>query len=115
MVLLLRRLRILLTITWVKSEFSAERKLVCLQIVGEIKAAREALIEVTSKLRSFAYGEFIQEETPQPPESAPSPTRSDMRKDANSGHNITSSQKTLIGNDSPQNSPDDQKSHPAKV
>lgn len=79
-----------------------------LQIVGEIKAAREALIEVTTMLRSFAYGEIIQEETPQLPESAPSPTRSDKRPEANSGHNI-------IGNDSPQNSPDDQKSHPGKI
>lgn len=87
----------------------------CLQIVGEIKAARDALIEVTSMLRNFAYREFIQEETPKLPESAPSPTRGDMRQEENSGHDVTSSQKTLISNDSPQNSPDDRKSHPAKV
>lgn len=87
----------------------------CLQIVGDIKAAREALIEVTSMLQSFAYGEFIQEETPKLPESAPSPTRGDMRQEENSDHDLTSSQKNLISNDSPQKLPDDRKSHPAKV
>lgn len=34
-----------------------------LQIVGEIKAAREALVEVTSRLRSHIYGEFFQTDT----------------------------------------------------
>nr|GMC67045.1 RNA-binding KH domain-containing protein RCF3 [Ipomoea batatas] len=42
------------------------------QIVGEIKAAREALIEVTTRLRSYTYRELFQKETP-PPISAPSP------------------------------------------
>lgn len=43
-----------------------------LQIVGEIKAAREALIEVTTRLRSYTYRELFQKETP-PPISVPSP------------------------------------------
>ncbi|XP_021274413.1 RNA-binding KH domain-containing protein RCF3 [Herrania umbratica] len=34
------------------------------QIVGEIKAARDALVEVTSRLRSYLYREFSQKDTP---------------------------------------------------
>ncbi|XP_050237815.1 RNA-binding KH domain-containing protein RCF3 isoform X2 [Mercurialis annua] len=36
------------------------------QIEGEIKAARDALIEVTSRLRSYLYKEFFQKDTPPP-------------------------------------------------
>lgn len=36
------------------------------QIVGEIKAAREALLEVTSKLRSYFYRDFFQKDMPFP-------------------------------------------------
>ncbi|CAL0319526.1 unnamed protein product [Lupinus luteus] len=39
------------------------------QIVGEIKAAREAVLEVTSRLRSYLYRDFIQRDTVSP--SAP--------------------------------------------
>ncbi|KAK8658364.1 hypothetical protein V6N13_036572 [Hibiscus sabdariffa] len=35
------------------------------QIVGDIKAARDALVEITSRLRSYLYREFSQD--PQPP------------------------------------------------
>jgi len=31
-----------------------------LQIVGEIKAARDAVVEVTSRLRSYLYRDFFQ-------------------------------------------------------
>ncbi|XWS48588.1 hypothetical protein CRYUN_Cryun13aG0089500 [Craigia yunnanensis] len=40
------------------------------QIVGEIKAARDALVEITSRLRSYLYREFSQKDTPPPPISA---------------------------------------------
>lgn len=41
------------------------------QIVGEIKAAREALVEVTARLRSFLYKEFFQRDMLPPPDPAP--------------------------------------------
>jgi len=34
-----------------------------LQIVGEIKAARDAVVEVTSRLRSYLYRDFFQRDT----------------------------------------------------
>ncbi|CAL0327489.1 unnamed protein product [Lupinus luteus] len=37
-----------------------------LQIVGEIKAARDAVVEVTSRLRSYLYRDFIQKDTVPP-------------------------------------------------
>ncbi|KAJ8751955.1 hypothetical protein K2173_000701 [Erythroxylum novogranatense] len=37
-----------------------------LQIEGEIKAARDALVEVTSRIRSYLYREFFQKDTPSP-------------------------------------------------
>ncbi|XP_019416108.1 PREDICTED: KH domain-containing protein HEN4-like [Lupinus angustifolius] len=37
------------------------------QIVGEIKAARDAVVEVTSRLRSYLYRDFIQRDTVPPP------------------------------------------------
>ena len=35
--------------------------------MGEIKAARDALVEITSRLRSYLYREFSQMDTPPPP------------------------------------------------
>ncbi|KAE9608855.1 putative K domain-containing protein [Lupinus albus] len=37
-----------------------------IQIVGEIKAARDAVVEVTSRLRSYLYRDFIQRDTVPP-------------------------------------------------
>ncbi|XVF51024.1 hypothetical protein PTKIN_Ptkin04bG0150200 [Pterospermum kingtungense] len=37
------------------------------EIVGEIKAARDALVEITSRLRSYLYREFSQKDTTPPP------------------------------------------------
>ncbi|XP_027366254.1 RNA-binding KH domain-containing protein RCF3 isoform X2 [Abrus precatorius] len=37
-----------------------------IQIVGEIKAARDAVVEVTSRLRSYLYRDFFQRETVAP-------------------------------------------------
>lgn len=43
-----------------------------LQIVGDIRAARDALIQVTSRLRSYLYREIsIPKQLPSPPVSAP--------------------------------------------
>lgn len=49
---------------------------VLVQIAGEIKAARDALVEVTSRLRSNLYREFFQKDTlpPLPPPPPPPPT-----------------------------------------
>ncbi|CAO2838596.1 unnamed protein product [Amaranthus hypochondriacus] len=41
------------------------------QIVGEIKVAREALVEVTARLRSYMYKEFFQRDMLPPPEPTP--------------------------------------------
>lgn len=41
------------------------------QIVGEIKAAREAVVEVTSRLRSYLYRDFYQRDTVPPSASVP--------------------------------------------
>lgn len=35
--------------------------------MGEIKAARDALVEITSRLRSYLYRDFSQKDTPPPP------------------------------------------------
>ncbi|KAK9672421.1 hypothetical protein RND81_12G099500 [Saponaria officinalis] len=42
-----------------------------IQIVGEIKVAREALVEVTAKLRSHLYKEVLQKDTLPPSDSVP--------------------------------------------
>ncbi|KAJ6410990.1 hypothetical protein OIU84_007693 [Salix udensis] len=42
------------------------------QIQGEVKAARDALVEVTSRLRSYLYKDVFQKDLP-PPVSAPGP------------------------------------------
>ncbi|CAI9767729.1 unnamed protein product [Fraxinus pennsylvanica] len=66
-----------------------------LQIVGEIKAAREALVEVTSKLRSYIYREFLELDVPTPV-SAPNPA--EVEHKAISSISITQSQEIHPGN-----------------
>ncbi|XP_048232902.1 RNA-binding KH domain-containing protein RCF3 [Ricinus communis] len=56
------------------------------QIEGEIKAARVALVEVTSRLRSYLYKEYFQKDTP-PPISVPS-TGNALGMEAASPNNI---------------------------
>ncbi|CAK9151593.1 unnamed protein product [Ilex paraguariensis] len=71
------------------------------QIVGEIKAAREALVEVTSRLRSFLYREFFQKDMTPPPMSSSSPVGSALGLEAVSGANITPSRQIYSGSDHP--------------
>ncbi|KAL6972112.1 DNA replication factor C [Sarracenia purpurea var. burkii] len=59
------------------------------QIVGEIKAAREALVEVTSRIRSYMFQEFFQKDMPAAPMLAPNPMGSEVRLDAPSSTNLT--------------------------
>nr|KYP60975.1 KH domain-containing protein At4g18375 family [Cajanus cajan] len=51
------------------------------QIVGEIKAARDAVVEVTSRLRSYLYRDFFQRDTVPPPAPLPG-------VDASSSNNV---------------------------
>ncbi|XP_015070570.1 RNA-binding KH domain-containing protein RCF3 [Solanum pennellii] len=72
-----------------------------IQIVGEIKAAREALVEVTSRLRSFTYRDFFQKDIPSPAIPASSPARSTIGADKNSFNNTSPSQQNYSVNDVP--------------
>uniref|UniRef100_A0A5B6YGY1 K Homology domain-containing protein n=1 Tax=Davidia involucrata TaxID=16924 RepID=A0A5B6YGY1_DAVIN len=74
---------------------------VLVQIVGEIKAAREALVEVTSRLRSYLYREFFQKDMLQPPVSAPSPVGSALGPQAASANSITPTREGSALNDPP--------------
>lgn len=56
------------------------------QIVGEIQAARDALVEVTTRLRSYLYRDFFQKETPP---SSTGPTGSALVVEAASPIDIT--------------------------
>lgn len=79
-----------------------------LQIEGEIKVAREALVEVTSKLRNYLYQEYLQKKMSTPPTSAASPVGSKTmsqetyaRKNppnaiSRSGHNATTIKHTKV-------------------
>ncbi|KAK0592483.1 hypothetical protein LWI29_019978 [Acer saccharum] len=67
------------------------------QIVGEIKSARDALVEVTSRLRSHLYREFFQKETTPSSNSAQGPIGSFMGVEVASPINTTSAQEGQSG------------------
>ncbi|WCJ28953.1 RNA-binding KH domain-containing protein [Euphorbia peplus] len=66
-------------------------------IEGEIRAARDALVEVTSRLRSFLYKEFFQKDT-LAPVSAPVNA---MRLESTSPRNVTPARDGLGGGEPP--------------
>ncbi|KAL6320388.1 hypothetical protein AAG906_007085 [Vitis piasezkii] len=66
-----------------------------LEIVGEIKAARDALVEVTSRLRSYLYREFFPKDMPPPSISAPGSL------EASSPNNITPAREGHTASDPP--------------
>nr|XP_043616680.1 RNA-binding KH domain-containing protein RCF3 [Erigeron canadensis] len=59
------------------------------QIVGEIKGAREALVEVTLRLRSYLFGGLFQKDNQPIPFHAPSPGGSATNVEAASSNNTT--------------------------
>lgn len=63
--------------------------------MGEIKAARDALVEVTSRLRSYLYREFFPKDMPPPSISAPSSL------EASSPNNITPARDGHTASDTP--------------
>lgn len=72
--------------------------LIIVQIVGEIKAAREALVEVTLRLRSYIFQGVFQKDAQPAPFHAPSPVGSASNLEAASSNNLTP-RETYIGND----------------
>lgn len=73
----------------------------CLQIVGEIKATRDAFIEVTSRLRSYLYREFFQKDSTPPSISVPGPVGSALGMEAASPNKITPAREGQTGSDPP--------------
>lgn len=71
-----------------------------LQIVGEIKAAREALVEVTNKLRNYLYQDFYPKDISPSPRIANSSAGS-AGQEAGSNNNINSYQETGAANHLP--------------
>jgi hypothetical protein len=72
-----------------------------LQIVGDIKAAREALVEVTSRLRSYLYRELFQKDMTPPSISAPGPMGSSIGLEASSPNSIAPGREGHTGGDPP--------------
>ncbi|KAL3529806.1 hypothetical protein ACH5RR_009128 [Cinchona calisaya] len=69
------------------------------QIVGEIKAAREALLELTSKLRSYFYSELFKNNMPIPSESASSLMEGALVHEGTSGNNMVPTQEDHLAKD----------------
>lgn len=71
------------------------------QIVGEIKAARDALVEVTTRLRSYLYRDFFQKETPPSSISVAGHTGSAVGVEAASPIDITPAREVQTVTDPP--------------
>ncbi|KAK1399428.1 RNA-binding KH domain-containing protein RCF3 [Heracleum sosnowskyi] len=72
-----------------------------LQIVGEIKAAREALVQVTEKLRSYLYQDFYPKDISPSPRIANSSSGIALGQEAGSNNNINSFRETGAANHLP--------------
>ncbi|KAI5561773.1 hypothetical protein BDE02_15G009800 [Populus trichocarpa] len=70
------------------------------QIQGEVKAARDALVEVTSRLRSYLYKDVFQKDLP-PTVSAPGPAGTAGGLQAASSNNPTPAREGHSGGDPP--------------
>ncbi|XP_031256889.1 RNA-binding KH domain-containing protein RCF3 [Pistacia vera] len=71
------------------------------QIIGDIKAARDALVEVTTRLRSYLYRDFFQKDTPPSSISAAGPVGSASGMEAVSPNNITPVREGQTGSETP--------------
>ncbi|XP_057472732.1 RNA-binding KH domain-containing protein RCF3-like [Actinidia eriantha] len=67
------------------------------QIVGQIKASREALVEVTSRLRNYIYQEFFQKEMAIPPMLASNSLGTASRLELVSSNNVTPAREGYTG------------------
>lgn len=72
-----------------------------LQIVGEIKAARDALVEITSRLRSYLYREFFQTDTAPPSASVPGTLGNALGRETSSPSSISTARDGHTGSDPP--------------
>lgn len=72
-----------------------------MQIIGEIKAAREALVEITSRLRSHLYREFFQTDTTPPSASVPGALGNPLGRETSSPGSITTARDGHTGIDHP--------------
>lgn len=66
------------------------------QIVGEIKASREALVEVTSRLRSYIYQEFFPKDMLTPTMLASNPVANAVGLEVASSHNVTPARERYV-------------------
>ncbi|XVE64420.1 hypothetical protein DITRI_Ditri07aG0099200 [Diplodiscus trichospermus] len=71
------------------------------QIVGEIKAARNALVEITARLRSYLYREFSQKDTPPPPPISATTSLGNVSRLENVSPNLTPARDSQTSSDPP--------------
>lgn len=81
--------------------FFSEWHFLIIQITGDIKAARDALVEVTTRLRSYLYRDFFQKDTPPSSISAAGPVGSASGMEAVSPNNITPVREGQTGSETP--------------
>ena len=83
--------------------------------MGEIKAAREALVEVTARLRNYMYQEFLQRDMPAPPFHAHSPVGNPSGLESVTSSTATSARDSYVGAGSDPPSVTYQNVQPVKV